>query len=66
MCFVLRWISEFSVKEIASLLSTRRLTGKVGNRKPIAAKNRETHRASFPASQAAMYSVSVEDNATVF
>ncbi len=66
MFFVLRWNSGFYVREIAPLLSKRRLTGKVGNRKPRAVKNRETHKASFSALQAAMYSASVEDNATVF
>ncbi len=64
--FILRWNSGFSVKEIASLLFTRRSTGKVDNQKPKVAKNRETHRASFPASQAALYSASLEENTIVF
>ncbi len=65
ICFVFRWNSEFSVNEIASLLSARRSTGWLRSRNPREVKNCEIHRASFSASVVAIYSASVDDKATV-
>ncbi len=65
MCFVFRWNSGFSVSEIVPLLSVHRSICWLGSRNPREVKNREIHKASFPASVFAIYSASVDDKAKV-
>ncbi len=65
ICFVRRWNSGFAVSRIAPLLSAISPTGWLRSLYSRAVENLAIYQAFFPASVIAIYSVSIEERATV-